>query len=317
MRYLRRFSYRVELALSARSACKQTGAAKKCPSDLIEKGTVRIGSFDVDTGSYGRWVHLSCFRVPSKVWLGLPDPTQCTDAAVFEAALTSMNDVLLCGVAELPARERAAFVSHVMNKSNFARRQQAHPRAHMTVVSAGPGVSVPDSVLAMASSMAAAAPRVVTPNVERSMVPVLARQRGGRFLIPVPGVAAAGACHLTGKRFAMTGLFPELGGGSGLNLGKDRLRAMIASFGGRVTASVSNRTDFLIVGKDPGMSKVYILDIQSSFLLLCNPGRLCMLTYTCAHAIIIRAHTHTPHPLFMCFLLVGAAVHSVVPCFTP
>ena len=33
----------------------------------------------------------------------------------------------------------------------------------------------------------------------------------------------------------MTGVFPEVGGGAGLNLGKERVKAMIESFGGRVT----------------------------------------------------------------------------------
>ena len=54
----------------------------------------------------------------------------------------------------------------------------------------------------------------------------------------------------------MTGVFPEVGGGAGLNLGKDRVKAMVESFGGRVTGSVSGKTDILIVGKEPGMSKV-------------------------------------------------------------
>ena len=36
-----------------------------------------------------RWNHLACWRVPSKVWLGLPD---ADDAARVEAALLSMLD---------------------------------------------------------------------------------------------------------------------------------------------------------------------------------------------------------------------------------
>ena len=42
----------------------------------------------------------------------------------------------------------------------------------------------------------------------------------------------------------------------GLSLGKDRLKGMIESMGGRVTSAISGKTDFLIVGKEPGMSKV-------------------------------------------------------------
>ena len=48
----------------------------------------------------------------------------------------------------------------------------------------------------------------------------------------------------------------QVGGGGGLDLGKARVKAMVESFGGKVTSSVSGRTDVLIVGKDPGASKV-------------------------------------------------------------
>jgi hypothetical protein len=41
-----------------------------------------------EAGSYGRWCHLQCWRVPSRVWLGLPQ--EGDDAAKFEAALLSM-----------------------------------------------------------------------------------------------------------------------------------------------------------------------------------------------------------------------------------
>jgi hypothetical protein len=61
---------------------------------------------------------------------------------------------------------------------------------------------------------------------------------------------------LCGKTIVCTGIFPELGGGAGLNLGKDKLKLLVASFGGRVTGSVSGKTDILIVGKEPGFSKV-------------------------------------------------------------
>jgi len=39
-------------------------------------------------------------------------------------------------------------------------------------------------------------------------------------------------------------------------LGKAKVKLLIESFGGRVTSAISGKTDFLIVGKKPGMSKV-------------------------------------------------------------
>lgn len=99
-----------------------------------------------------------------------------------------------------------------------------------------------------------------------------------KFVIPRPGVNGAIPGILDGKRFVLTGIFPEVGGGSGLNLGKDRMEGMIEAFGGTVTGSVSGKTgklklnitcfffrislmvyhckDYVIVGRKPGASKV-------------------------------------------------------------
>ena len=48
----------------------------------------------------------------------------------------------------------------------------------------------------------------------------------------------------------------QVGGGCGLELGKERVRKMVQAFGGKVTSAVSGRTDILVVGTDPGFSKV-------------------------------------------------------------
>ena len=78
-----------------------------------------------------------------------------------------------------------------------------------------------------------------------------------RYIIPKPGKnGALTAKSQNGTTFVMTGIFPELGGGGGLNLGKGKLKALIVSFGGRVTSSVSGKTNILVVGKNPGYSKV-------------------------------------------------------------
>ncbi|CAM9650572.1 unnamed protein product, partial [Ectocarpus fasciculatus] len=66
--------YKVELARSGRSKCTQrTMSARRCFDEgpLIGKGEIRIGSLDAQSGSYGRWVHLKCWRVPSRIWMGL------------------------------------------------------------------------------------------------------------------------------------------------------------------------------------------------------------------------------------------------------
>ena len=73
-----------------------------------------------------------------------------------------------------------------------------------------------------------------------SIVPV--NRAKTHFQIPRPGVNGAVAGALDGKRFVLTGVFPELGGGAGLTLGKDKMKKMIESFGGKVTGSVSGKT---------------------------------------------------------------------------
>ena len=60
---------------------------------------------------------------------------------------------------------------------------------------------------------------------------------------------------MAGLNVVLTGLFPEVGGGSGLNLGKDKVKKMVEAFGGKVTGAVSGRTHILVVGKDPGLGK--------------------------------------------------------------
>ena len=59
-----------------------------------------------------------------------------------------------------------------------------------------------------------------------------------------------------------------MGGGSGLNLGKDRVKKMVEAFGGKVTGSVSGRTHILVVGKEPGLGKVSQAEGQPSCQLM-------------------------------------------------
>ena len=77
--------YHVETAKSGRSRCKQKSkVGKKCdqtadgqestalvdPSvapEIIAKGEIRVGWNQQQTGQYGGWCHLRCFRVPFKV----------------------------------------------------------------------------------------------------------------------------------------------------------------------------------------------------------------------------------------------------------
>jgi len=105
---------------------------------------------------------------------------------------------------------------------------------------------------------AAKSSQAIVPAAAKSTSTAVVAHSGkkARFVVPKPGVNGAVANVLDGKRFVLTGTFPEIGGGAGLNQGKDRTKEMIESFGGKVTSAVSGKTDFLLVGRDPGRSKV-------------------------------------------------------------
>lgn len=279
--------YKVELARSGRSKCNGTKSARKCTAEnpLIGKGEIRIGSLDPQAGTYARWIHLECWRVPSRIWLGLAQSQEGGANSLEEcvAALSSMNEVQFTGFNDLSDHDRRRIASHVMSKANWAKlqgrrtmttgsssggaRSQSHPAGGAGASSPGGGYStgsagyaVGGGYLGYASSMSpvrGTGQSLVARQgaTSTAMVAPPAASRGF-YVVPRPGVNGAPRDFLKGKTIVMTGVFPEIGGGMGLNLGKDRLKSMCESFGARVTSSISGKTGMLIVGKEPGASKV-------------------------------------------------------------
>ncbi|KAL7436258.1 hypothetical protein ACHAXM_005212 [Skeletonema potamos] len=72
----------------------------------------------------------------------------------------------------------------------------------------------------------------------------------------VPGEDGTVPDKLLGKQFCLTGVFPELGGGNGLKLGKDKMKELVQSFGGKVTSSISGKTHYVITGVEPGPKRL-------------------------------------------------------------
>lgn len=233
-------TYRVELARSNRSRCQKSG-------NLMEKGTIRIG-FMMESGTYGLWVSLDFWRVPSKIWLGLPDPAKCRDSRKFERALKRMNEVSLSGIRELVPADRKKVVRYVMDKQHWTfggLKEKIRKRGTRTQA---PNEDEDGPV--KESSTESSGPQNADPNLSL----VVAKKERAKFVIPVP--KSNDKQLLKGKTFVITGVFPEIGGGEGLQLGKERTKKMITSFGGKVTSSVSGKTDVLVVGKEPGFNKV-------------------------------------------------------------
>ena len=228
--------YRVEPARSDRSRCvkcRSTQNTKKYKADpypideVIAKDSIRIGSLDSDTGSYGRWNHLACWRVPSRVWLGLPNFETCSDPLKFEHSLLGMNEMLFCGLNELSDEDKAEVIAHVMNKDNWARLVKRRAPAKE------------DTNTAIMEQKEKAKAKAVVPTGYHAPREV--------FVAPAPGRNGVQANALAGKRVVLTGTFPEVGGGRGLNLGKDKVKKMVENLGGRVTSSVSGKTDIVSI----------------------------------------------------------------------
>lgn len=72
----------------------------------------------------------------------------------------------------------------------------------------------------------------------------------------VPGEDGTIQDKLLGKQFCLTGVFPELGGGNGLKLGKDKMKELLQNFGGKVTSTISGKTHYVIKGIDPGPKRL-------------------------------------------------------------
>ena len=218
----------------------------------------------------------------------------------YAKALDEMNCVVLAGFSELPTADRNEFVRHVMDRQNWAQKrkpykkrapkkdggeEEAEDEDSNTKKQQPSGVAVPslegfindfDMEEDAKKPAAAAAAASTTGGVD--MLVAVAKSAGEgedgatstsalalkkeKFVPPVPGVGKGVVGALDGLRFVLTGTFPEIGGGSGLGLGKKKTEALIESFGGKVTGSISGKTDYLLVGKDPGMSTSYLASIQ-------------------------------------------------------
>jgi len=276
--------YRVELAKSNRSKCTAPNGSKmkQCAQGLaqgdattleencedlvavnqepekIAKGEVRCGSLDENSGGYGRWRHLRCWRVPAKVWKGLPQPQDDNDNnndnddqfKAFDVALQQMEECVLSGFAALPHSDQRAFVEFCMDKRHWAREIKKKKQPVGAMMRVRPEPPVPLAVAAKARNLAEKAAKakgkrspqnddddddksspakaasvpsdLVSSASHKHKASLVAAKE--KFVIPRPGVnGASPATVFQGQTFVLTGLFPEVGGGSGLSLGKNKV----------------------------------------------------------------------------------------------
>lgn len=280
--------YIVEPAKSDRSKCNKKTKKEPCAfGGKIAKGHIRIGSWNEDVGSYSWFLHMECWRVPAKIWLAF---NGCSDATRVRVAMHLMDSVSICGFSSMPPEQQDIFIEYVRNPNNWARAPsdatksnsapsetmpdllQTHGvlekkkeklsgkikavKAEHVVPDAPPQSQAQPVRVKNEAALTAVAPVVASSDSALTVRASMPPKRGGSFVMPIPGRDGALPGAMNGLIVVLTGLFPEVGGGSGLNLGKDKVKGMVEAFGGKVTGSVSGRTHILVVGKEPGLGKV-------------------------------------------------------------
>ena len=208
--------YVVERARSGRGTCKGCAAP-------IDANAIRCGSLDAATGTYTRFFHLLCWKVPGVVQRAVDDATAPMDV---KRALAGVDGVCLTGFTTLDDGERAQVAAHVGDRGAWTKARRV---ATATTTTA-------------ATETAVGASSALSTSV--------------KFAFPVVGAGGV-ADALHGHVAVATGVFPQLDGTScGFKLGKNALKTAIEAFGGRVTSALSKKTTLLVVGTAPGASKV-------------------------------------------------------------
>ncbi|KAL7541643.1 hypothetical protein ACHAXR_011088 [Thalassiosira sp. AJA248-18] len=237
--------YKVELAKSGRSKCA------KCKENIAKNG-IRVGWLDKVAGTYGKWNHLDCWRVPKKVQNGLTNPSE---EEVSLRDLLSMEEVLLTGVAALDEASQRLFVQRCVDSEHWA----GNKRKHKQIMGDSGSTEQAASKGAKAASKSESASRAAKSKQSQPSVGVASVASGvpasagsntivaGSFVVLVPGVDGAlnDEKLLQGQSFVITGTFPEVGGGDVDSVGVANVGAMIQSFGGKVISRFSKNTIFI------------------------------------------------------------------------
>jgi len=91
---------------------------------LIADRAIRIAVLVPESGEFGLFRHLNCWRVPKSVWFCMPEPGFCRESeyTVHEYArrLSQMDDVIFSGWRDLSDADKNLVATHVMNVSMWA-----------------------------------------------------------------------------------------------------------------------------------------------------------------------------------------------------
>ncbi len=260
----------------------------------IAKRAIRIAILDRESGSFGRFRHLNCWRVPKVVWFCMPEPNFCREdeytVEEYVRRLSQMDDVVFCGFGDLTDADKNIVAAHVMETSMWASYNEkkyvaARDAGFPSIKAAEKELLLPSTVtreaiesgdaakeslaVAVAEETRQAQAEIAAAHLLGMSVKRRAKKKAVKppeVVIPVPNVDGAIANSLTICRsddtlkpltFVLTGIFPELDRESfGLAQGKEKAKEFIERFGGVVRSAMSGRTDMLLVGREPGVRKL-------------------------------------------------------------
>ena len=186
---------------------KARGKAKKCGSEQIEKGDLRVGSMNLESGSYGNWVHLDCWRVPGKIHVGLEKEEWANSSTeILSLYLQNLNEVLLSGFEELTEQQQDMFIEHTRDEANWAKLQPFKSKDDAGMVM-HKQTGIRDTSGSQAPFETSAGP--ASTSTSTSIVPAQSNavsvKKKERYIIPVPGRNGAVENKFYGKTCVLTG----------------------------------------------------------------------------------------------------------------
>lgn len=235
--------YFFQYAVSKKSTC--TVCRTK-----IDKGELRIGKLNEDYGSYGKFCKIHCFSWDAMFsFLDTFDFGKRKTWKKMQDCMESMDGLYICGFTLLRPKDKkkvATLLLHAWKSKKGTKKRAVEEQVTVSkkrkTLKQGKQEKQ-DAIATTSTDLTEASQEVTIPEEDKPT-------------FVVPKVTKKNRYKLKGQTFVSTGIFPELGGGTGINIGKERLRQMIESFGGTYKDHMSKKdTTFLIEGKNKGKEK--------------------------------------------------------------
>ena len=231
--------YFFQYAVSKRSTC--TVCRTK-----IDKGELRIGKLNEDYGNYGAFSKIHCFSWDAMFsFLDTFDFGKRKTWKKMQDCMESMDGLYICGFTLLEPKDKkkvATLLLHAWKSKKGTKRGLAEEVLTVSKKRKTFKEEKQDAIATSSTDLTEASQELIVLEDKPTFV--------------IPEVTKKNRYKLKDQTFVSTGIFPELGGGAGINIGKERLRKMIESFGGIYKNHLSKKdTTFLIEGKNKGKEK--------------------------------------------------------------